>query len=121
MFFSVCYAFVGSCLFVRVVTSCWERTDLLALVCGVLLRFCHFPIGILSQEWYLIVSIPDLCILTHSYNFSAQFIKITSRYKKIGYNSNVLQKTTCLVSIQSGLATLLSSLIARQWVRLQTL
>ena len=23
---------------------------------------CHFPIGILGQVWYLIVSIPDLCI-----------------------------------------------------------
>ena len=26
---------------------------------------CHFPIGILGQVWYLIVSIPDLCILTY--------------------------------------------------------
>ena len=25
--------------------------------------FCHFPIGILGQVWYLIVSIPDLCTL----------------------------------------------------------
>ena len=26
--------------------TCWERADLLALVCNVLLCFCHFPI------WY---------------------------------------------------------------------
>ena len=26
---------------------------------------CHFPIGILGQVWYLIVSIPDLCNLTY--------------------------------------------------------
>ena len=26
---------------------------------------CHFPIGILGQVWYLIVSIPDLCTLIH--------------------------------------------------------
>ena len=32
-----------------------------------------------------------------SNNFSAQFIKIISHYKKIGYNSNVLQQTACLV------------------------
>ena len=32
-----------------------------------------------------------------SNNFSAQFIKITSHYKKIGYNINVLQQTACLV------------------------
>ena len=32
-----------------------------------------------------------------SNNFSAQFIKIISHYKKIGYNFNVLQQTACLV------------------------
>ena len=32
-----------------------------------------------------------------SNNFSAQFIKIISNYKKIGYNINVLQQTACLV------------------------
>ena len=30
-------------------------------------------------------------------NFSAQFIRIISHYKKIGYNINVLQQTVCLV------------------------
>ena len=30
-------------------------------------------------------------------NFSAQFIKIISHYKKIGYSINVLQQTACLV------------------------
>ena len=30
-------------------------------------------------------------------NFSAQFIKIISHYKKIGYNINVLQQTACMV------------------------
>ena len=32
-----------------------------------------------------------------SNHFSAQFIKIISHYKKIGYNINVLQQTACLV------------------------
>ena len=32
-----------------------------------------------------------------SNNFSAQFIKIISHYKKIGYNINVLQHIICLV------------------------
>ena len=32
-----------------------------------------------------------------SYNFSAQFIKIISHYKKTGYNIYVLQQTACLV------------------------
>ena len=30
-------------------------------------------------------------------NFSAQFIKIISQYKKFGYNINVLQRTACFV------------------------
>ena len=30
-----------------------------------LLWVCHFPIGILGQVWYLIVSIPDLCTFTY--------------------------------------------------------
>ena len=47
------------------VVTFWERADLFALVCGVQLRVCHFPIGILGQVWYLIVSIPDLCTLTY--------------------------------------------------------
>ena len=37
----------------------------MALICGVQLLVCHFPIGILGQVWYLIVSIPDLCTLTY--------------------------------------------------------
>ena len=41
------------------------------------------------------------CVVTWcingSNNFSAQFNKITSHYKKIGYNISVLQQTACLV------------------------
>ena len=45
------------------VVTCWERVDLLALVCGVNCVFFTFPCGILGQVWYLNVSIPDLCPL----------------------------------------------------------
>ena len=47
------------------VVTCWERADLLGLVCGVLLCVCYFPIGILGQVWYLILWIPDLCTLNY--------------------------------------------------------
>ena len=47
------------------VVTCLERADRLAIVCGVLLLVCYFPIGILSQMWYLIVSIPNLCPLSY--------------------------------------------------------
>ena len=39
----------------------------------------------------------ELKRIVGSYNFSAQFIKIISHYKKIGYNINVLQLTAFLV------------------------
>ena len=52
-------------VFMCLVVTCWERADLLALVCFVYLLVCYFPIGILGQAWYLIISIPDLCTLTY--------------------------------------------------------
>ena len=55
-----------------------------------------------------------------SNNFSTQFIKIISHYKKIGYNIDVLQQIDWWLT-QLRLATLLSSLIARRWIGLQTL
>ena len=43
-----------------------------------------------------------------SNNFSAQFIKKFSHYKKIGYNINVLQQTACLVVNPIGVANFAS-------------
>ena len=65
-----CYAFVRVCLFVP--GHLLGKGGPLAsrLWC---LWVCHFPIGILGQVWYLIVSIADLWILTYllvKYNFS---------------------------------------------------
>ena len=51
------------------VVTCWGRADILALVCDVLLRVCYFPIGILGQVWYLIVSIPHLCHFSYFLDF----------------------------------------------------
>ena len=42
------------------VVTCWERADLLALVCGVCCEFVTFPL----VSW-VIVSLPDLCTLTY--------------------------------------------------------
>ena len=42
----------------------------------------------------------ELKKIVGSNNFSAQFIKIISHYKKIGYIINVLQQTVCLVISQ---------------------
>ena len=62
MLFMPCvFAAVHCCL----VDTCWERADLLALVCSVKLFFVTFQFGILGQVWYLIVSIPDLCRISY--------------------------------------------------------
>ena len=53
-------------------------------------------------------------------DFSDQFRKIIVRYKRIGYNINIMRQSACLVFNQSRLITLLPSLIARRWVGRQT-
>ena len=52
--------------------------------------------GLLEPEFYgdLVYKLKKI---VGSNIFSAQFIKIISHYKKIGYNNNVLQQTACLV------------------------
>ena len=67
VFFCLVFAMpLYASVYMYLVVTCWERADLLALVCGVLLRVCYFPTGILGQQvWYLIVSIPDLCTLSY--------------------------------------------------------
>ena len=67
----------------------------------------------LSEPDFYGVLVYKLKKIVGSNNFSAQFIKMISHYKRIGYNINVLQQTAWM-------ATLLSSLIARRWVGLQT-
>ena len=52
------------------VVTCCERADLLALVGDVYCIFVTFPGGILGQVWYLIVSFPDLCLVSYFHNTS---------------------------------------------------
>ena len=60
--------------------------------------------------------------LIGSNDFSFQFRKIITRYRRIGYNLNVMRQSACSVFLpQSWLITMLPSLIARRWVGRQTL
>ena len=60
MFFMSCvshdFVSVHCCL----VVTCWESADLLSYVGDVYCIFVTFHCGIPGQEWYLIVSFPDL-------------------------------------------------------------
>ena len=44
------------------VCFCWERADVLALLCVDFMCFATFPIGVPDNVWYLIVPNPDLCL-----------------------------------------------------------
>ena len=62
-----CHAFLSvHCSFV---VTCYEGADILALLyvmfCCV---FVTFPCGVLGRVWCLIVSVPDLCLLTYFVN-----------------------------------------------------
>ena len=51
----------------------------------------------LSEPEFYVDLVYKLKKIVGSNNFSAQFIKIISHYKKIGYNIDVLKQTACLV------------------------
>ena len=60
--------FILFCLSIpcSIVFICWERADLLALLCVTFsCASGTFPFGVLGQVWYLIVSIPYLCLLPY--------------------------------------------------------
>ena len=61
--YCVCHAFASAhcCL----VVTCCESGDLLAIVGGVKLCGCCYLFGILGQVWFMIVSIPHLCLFSY--------------------------------------------------------
>ena len=70
--FRVCHAFMS--VHCSLVVTCMERAGLLALLYVMFYCvFVTFPCGVLDQVWYLIVSIPDLRLLTY-FNCFVYFI-----------------------------------------------
>ena len=62
------------------VITCREMVDLLVLLCVFFLLFLTFPHDVSGQVWYLIASIPNLCLLLYfSYLTTQQyFLLLTS-------------------------------------------
>ena len=91
-------------------------------------KFLKFSVGL---KTFLRHGLPELefyGVLVYKFkksvgrtNFSDQLRKIMKRYKRSGYNVNVMQQSVCLVLTQPRLITMLHSLIARRWVGRQTL
>ena len=63
----LCFVFVMlSCLFNAALWSSAGKELTSWLLCVIFYCiFVTFPCGVLGQVWYLIVSIPDLCLLTY--------------------------------------------------------
>ena len=63
--------------------------------------FYHFPIGILVQVWYLIVSIPDLCTLTDFYfllDSGCRSLYIRQPMQETLYNRQWMKKSLYLTA-----------------------
>ena len=76
VFFVSCLSHAFASVHCCLVVTCWERADLLALVGDVYCFFVTFPCGILDQVWFLILSFPDLCLLSY---FSKAFDTVPRR------------------------------------------
>ena len=64
--FQVCLYYIVLTVPCSLVITCWERPDLLALLCVMLsCVFVTNPYGVSGQVWYLIVSIPHLSLLLY--------------------------------------------------------
>ena len=62
----VCLCHTATSVPCSLVVICCERADLLALLYVMFSYvFVIFPFGVLGQVWFLIVSIPDICILSY--------------------------------------------------------
>ena len=58
-----------SLLYCLAMVTCWERADFFAPMFVMFsCVFVTFPYDILGQVWYLLVSIPDLCLLPYFFS-----------------------------------------------------
>ena len=95
--FRVCLAFLS--VHYSLVVTCW-LTSWLAWMWSFLI-FCHFPIGFMGQVWCLIVSIPDLCILTDGKQDRLYAFKLSEGLYKSKWVTfaDPLQRTGWLIGI----------------------
>ena len=64
--FVICVCHVFLSVHCSLVVTCWERADLLTILCVMFYcDFVTFPCGVLGQVWCLVVSISDLCLLSY--------------------------------------------------------
>ena len=88
MFFVPCVSHAFASVHCCLVVTCWEWADLLAPVGDFYCISVTFPCCILGQVWYLIVSFPDLCILSYfKYITSPLIVTLLSWIRTVFYIS----------------------------------
>ena len=86
--FHVCLYYTVLSVPCSLLGTCWEIADILALLCVMFpCVFVTFPYGVLGQVWYLIVSIPDLCLPHYFYQKDANMSIYLSVYPKVHVSS----------------------------------
>ena len=98
--FHVCLCYTGLSVPCNLVSTCWNRADLLTFLCVMLSCVSvTFPYGVLGQMWYLIVSIPDLYLL---FNFKYHIMSYCFCYiHYFVFRRCVLSKSAKLIEIES--------------------
>ena len=74
MFFVSCVSHAFASVHCCLVVTCWESTDLFALVGDMYYILVTFTCGILGQVWYLNLSFPCPCRLSYLVNYD--FLKL---------------------------------------------
>ena len=73
----LCHCYTVLSVLCSLVIICWERTDLLALLCMMFsCVFVTIPYGVPGPLWYLIVSIPELSHLPY-FEFETLFLSLS--------------------------------------------
>ena len=71
----VCLCYTVVSVHSSLVITCWEKAGLLAHLCVMFsCVFVTFPCGIPSQVWYLVVSIPNLCLLPYFFHYLPKYL-----------------------------------------------
>ena len=89
--FRVCHVLLS--VHCSLVVICWVRAGLLLLLRVMFSSvFVTFPFGVLGQVWYLILTVPDICLLSYLVSITVFFlcnVKIITFYVRNGFQSNI--------------------------------
>ena len=98
VFFVPCVSHAFVSVHCCLVITCWERADRLAPVGDVYCISVTFPCGNLGQVWYLIVSFPDLCILSYFKYITSPLIVTLLNWMRTVFCISVITLMSDLVS-----------------------